>query len=377
MGGSGITFGKIWGIRLRLNPSWFIIFILITWALAGSWFPTKYPDWSLTEKILAGVLTSLLFFASVLVHELMHSYVAQHEGTEVKSITLFIFGGVSEISGEPKKASDEFSMAIAGPLTSLIIGGILMGIWAALRNDAAGAGQFVAAVTYWLGIINISLGAFNLIPGFPLDGGRVFRSILWGRSGDLRSATRTASQVGRVVAYIFIFIGIFLFFSGNWLNGVWLVLIGWFLDNAAVGSYRQVQLNDLLKGHKVSEAMLGDCVSVAPGLTADHIINEYALTKGQQCFPVMEGEKLEGIVSFDSLRSVAKEARRDKTSAQIMTPMEKMKTVQPTDDLSKVLAIMTEGDVGQVPVVQNDKMVGLVSRERLLSFIDLQANLGK
>jgi CBS domain-containing protein len=183
--------------------------------------------------------------------------------------------------------------------------------------------------------------------------------------------------VGRVIAYIFIFVGIFLFFSGNWLNGVLLALTGWFLDNAASGSYRQIQLNDLLKGHKVSEAMLRDCVSVAPGVTADHIINEYALTKGQQCFPVMEGEKLEGIVSFESLRGVAKEARRDKTAAQIMTPLEKMKTVEPTDDLTKVLSIMTEGDVGQVPVVQNGQMVGLVSRERLLSFIDLQSNLGK
>ncbi len=377
MGGKGIVFGKIWGITLKLNPSWFIIFVLITWALAGSYFPGQYPAWNFTAKLSAGVITSLLFFTSVLVHELMHSYVAQHEGTEVKSITLFIFGGVSEISGEPKNAGDEFSMAIAGPLTSLVLGGILMAVWAVLRHDAGGPGQFIAAVSYWLGLINLSLGAFNLIPGFPLDGGRVFRSILWGKSGDLREATRTASQVGKVIAYIFIFIGIFLFFSGNWLNGAWMVLIGWFLDNAASGSYRQVQLNDLLKGHKVSEAMQGDCVSVAPEVSAEYIINEYALTKGQQCFPVMDGENLEGIVSFDSLRGVAKEARRDKTAAQIMMPLEQMKTVEPNDELGKVLSIMTEGDVSQVSVVQNGKMVGLVSRERLLSFIDLLANPGR
>ncbi len=377
MGGKGITFGRIWGITLRLNPSWFIIFVLITWALTGSYFPGQYPAWSLTGKIAAGVITSLLFFTSVLLHELMHSFVAQREGTEVKSITLFIFGGVSEISGEPKTANDEFWMAIAGPLTSLVLGGILMAAWAVLRHDTGGAGQFIAAVSYWLGLINLSLGAFNLIPGFPLDGGRVFRSILWGKSGDLRAATRTASLVGRLIAYIFIFIGIFLFFSGNWLNGVWLVIIGWFLDNAASGSYRQARLNDLLKGHKVSEAMLGDCVSVTPGVTADHIINEYALTKGQQWFPVMEGEKLEGIVSFDSLRGVAKEARRDKTAAQIMTPLEQIKTVEPSDELSKVLSIMSEGSTDQVPVVQNGRMVGLVNRERLLFFIDLQENLGR
>ena len=376
MGGKGLPFGRIFGISLRLNPSWFIIFILVTWALTGSYFPTTYPAWTLSEKITAGVITSLLFFASVLAHELMHSLVAQKEGITVRSITLFIFGGVSEIAGEPKKASDEFLMALAGPMTSLVLGAALFAVWSGLKN-VNGSGQFVGAMAYWLGIINLSLGAFNLIPGFPLDGGRVLRSILWGRSGDLRSATRIASQVGRVVAYIFIFIGIFLVFTGNWLNGIWLALIGWFLDNAAVGSYRQVQLNDMLAGHKVSEAMTRDCVAVSPDVTADHIINEYALTKGQQCFPVMDGEKLEGMVSFDSLRSVARELRRDKTAAQIMTPLSRLKWVNPADDLSKVLVIMTGDDVSQVPVVQDDKVVGLISREHLLSFIDLQANLGK
>jgi len=376
MGGKSIPFGRIFGISLKLNPSWFIIFILVTWALAGNYFPTTYPAWMLTEKIAAGVITSLLFFASVLAHELMHSLVAQREGITVKSITLFIFGGVSEITSEPKKASDEFLMALAGPMTSLVLGSALFAVWSSLKN-LSGAGEFVGAISYWLGIINVSLGAFNLIPGFPLDGGRVLRSILWGRSGNLRGATRIASQVGRVVAYIFIFIGIFLVFTGNWLNGIWLALIGWFLDNAAVGSYRQVQLHDMLAGHKVSEAMTRDCVSVPPGVTADHMINEYALTKGQQCFPVMDGEKLEGMVSFDSLRGVARESRKDKTAAQIMTPLSKLNWVNPTDDLGKVLAIMTEDDVSQVPVVQDDKVVGLISREHLLSFIDLQANLGK
>jgi Zn-dependent protease len=374
--GNGITFGKVFGITLKLNPSWFIIFVLITWALAGSYFPTTYPHWTATEKISAGIITSLLFFISVLAHELMHSVVAQSEGMKVKSITLFIFGGVSEITEEPKKPGDEFSMAIAGPLTSLVLGGLLFGLWFALRNSL-GASQYIGAIAYWLGIINLSLGAFNLIPGFPLDGGRVLRSIIWGRSGNLRSATKTASTIGRVVAYMFIFVGIFLLFTGNWLNGIWLGLIGWFLDNAAVGSYRQVQLNDMLAGHKVSEAMTSDCVVVPPGATADHIINEYALTKGQQCFPVMDGDNLEGLVSFDSLRGVAREARKDKTAAQIMTPVSKLKSVSQSDDLTKVLSIMTESDTPQVPVIESGKVVGLVSREKLLSFIDLQANLGK
>jgi Zn-dependent protease/predicted transcriptional regulator len=376
MGGNGITFGRIFGITLKLNPSWFIIFILITWALGWSYFPGTYHNWSMTESISAGVITSFLFFASVLAHELMHSVVAQGKGMKVRSITLFIFGGVSEITEEPKHPSDEFLMAIAGPATSLVLGGLLFGLWLGLKNSA-GSGQFISAIAYWLGIINLSLGAFNLIPGFPLDGGRVLRSILWGRSGDLRKSTKTASTIGRVVAYIFIFIGVFYVFTGNWLNGVWLALIGWFLDNAAVGSYRQVQLNDLLAGHKVSEAMTRDCAAVSPQDTAEHIINEYALAKGQQCFPVMEGDRLKGLVSFDSLRGVAKEARRDKTAAQIMTPLDKLKAVTLSDDLTRVLSIMTEYDLPQVPVIDDQKMVGLVSREKLLSFIDLQANLGK
>ncbi len=376
MGGKGITFGRVFGIMLKLNPSWFVIFALVTWALVAGWFPSNYPEWSLAEGIAAGVLTSLLFFASVLAHELMHSVVAQGRGMKVKSITLFIFGGVSEITEEPKKPGDEFLMAIAGPLTSLVLGGLLFGLWFVTKS-LTGAGEFVAAVAYWLGIINLSLGGFNLIPGFPLDGGRVLRSILWGRSGNLRSSTRTASTIGRVVAYLFIFVGVFYVFTGNWVNGIWLALIGWFLDNAAVGSYRQVQLNDLLSGHKVSEAMTRDCVVVAPGVTADQIINEYALTKGQQCFPVVEGDKLEGMVTFDSLRSVAKEARRDKTAVQIMTPLAKLRSVSLSDDLTRVLAIMTETDAPQVPVIEGGRVVGLISRERLLSFIDLQANLGK
>ena len=202
----GIPIGSAFGINLRLHYSWFIIFGLITWALTTSYFPTVHPTWSIDTKIAAGLITSLLFFGSVLAHELMHSIIAQHQGLPVQSITLFIFGGVSQIAGEPKRAGDEFRMAIAGPLTSLVIGGIFWGIWFWLRGQG-GTSEFVGAIAYWLGLINVFLAGFNLIPGFPLDGGRVLRSILWGRSHNLRSATKTASNVGRVAGYIFIFIG--------------------------------------------------------------------------------------------------------------------------------------------------------------------------
>ncbi len=197
----GIPIGKAFGISLRLHYSWFFIFVLVTWALSASYFPSTYPSWSLPSRIAAGIITSLLFFGSVLVHELMHSIVSQRQGIAVQSITLFIFGGVSQITEEPKQPKDEFRMAIAGPLSSLIIGGILFSIYFGWRHVDTFAVQFITAIAYWLGYINLMLGVFNLIPGFPLDGGRVFRSLLWWRSHNLKTATRTASNIGRAVGF--------------------------------------------------------------------------------------------------------------------------------------------------------------------------------
>jgi Zn-dependent protease len=222
----GIRIGKAFGISLRLHYSWFFIFVLVTFALAGVYFPDTYPAWSLSARIAAGLITSVLFFASVLVHELMHSIVSQRQGVPVQSITLFFLGGVSQITSEPKQPADEFRMAIVGPLTSLVIGGIFLGIYFQLRNVDTFAAQFATGIVQWLGIINLFLGVFNLIPGFPLDGGRVLRSLIWWRSRNLTRATRIASNVGRAVGFIFIFAGIYFIFTGNWLNGIWLALIG-------------------------------------------------------------------------------------------------------------------------------------------------------
>jgi Zn-dependent protease/predicted transcriptional regulator len=371
----GIPIGKAFGISLRLHYSWFIIFALITWALAASYFPTVYPTWSLTAKIAAGVITSLLFFGSVLAHELMHSIVAQRKGIPVQAITLFIFGGVSQISAEPKQPGDELRIAIAGPLTSLALGGIFWGIWFWLHGQS-GTGEFVGAIAYWLGLINVFLAGFNLIPGFPLDGGRILRSILWGRSHNLRSATKTASNVGRVAGYIFIFIGIFLIFRGNWFNGLWLIFIGWFLENAAVGSYRQVALQDVLQGHRVSEIMTSDCLTVSPSLSIERLVNEHMLASGRRCFPVIEGNHVVGLITLHNIRAVPRNLWNMKTVREAMTPFEDLKWVGPDTDLSNVLRILTEDNINQVPVVRDHSVVGMVSRENILSFIDIRSGLG-
>jgi len=372
---AGIPLGKFFGISIRLHYSWFIVFVLVTWALAASYFPLNYPAWSLTTSIVAGVLTSLLFFCSLLAHELMHSIVARAAGVPVHSITLFIFGGVSQMTEEPKHPKDELRIALAGPLTSLVIGMICWAIHFLLQ----GTTEFVAGISFWLGWINFFLAGFNLIPGFPLDGGRVLRSILWWRSQDLRRATRIASNIGRGVGYLFIFGGIWLiFFWGLWWNGLWLAFIGWFLENAAVGSYRQLALRDMLQGHTVSEVMTQDCPVVPPELTIDQLVQEHILTSGRRCFPVVEHSHVLGLVTIHNIKALARDLWNTKTVKEAMTPLDSLKLVRPNEDLSTVLQILTEGDMNQVPVVDdNNNIIGMVARDNLLSYISVRGELGR
>ncbi len=371
----GIPIGKAFGISLRLHYSWFFIFALITWSLAAVYFPTTYPNWSLSLKIGAGIITSILFFGSVLFHELMHSLVALRQGTQIQSITLFFLGGVSEMSGEPKTAGDEFRMAAAGPFSSLILGGVFLGIFFVLRSTTSEAAQFGAAISYYLGLINILLGVFNLIPGFPLDGGRVLRSLIWWRSRNMQSATKIASNIGRAIGFLFIFGGIWLAFTGNFFNGIWLVLIGWFLETAASGSYRQLVLQDMLKGHTASEVMSRDCVVVPPDITVERLVNEHILSSGRRCFPVVSGDRTEGLVTLSNVRSVPRDARKTTQVREAMTPLSKVKSVTPNEDLSTILQILSENDINQVPVVWENKVVGIVARDNLINFINTRNEL--
>ena len=373
----GVPIGKAFGIQLRLHYSWFFIFALVTWALAAGYFPSEYPSWSLSARIAAGLITSVLFFASVLVHELMHSIVSQRQGVPVQSITLFFLGGVSQITSEPKQPADEFRMAIVGPLSSLVIGGILLGIYFQLRSGNTFAAQFATAIAYWLGIINVFLGAFNLIPGFPLDGGRVLRSLIWWRSHNLTSATKIASNAGRVVGFIFIFVGIYFIFTGNWFNGIWLALIGWFLESAAVGSYQQLLMQEMLKGHAASEIMSSDCVVVPPDMTIDHLVNGNILTTGRRCFPVATDSEIMGLMTLRDIQVVPRDRWTTETVQQAMTPFAKLKYVRPDEELSSVMRILAEENVNQVPVVLDNKIIGMVTRENLLNFVNVRSRLGR
>ncbi len=372
----GIPIGRAFGIPIRLHYSWFVIFILVTWALAANYFPVTQPTWSLGMKIGAGLVTSLLFFGSVLLHELMHSLVAIKQGTQVQSITLFILGGVSQITGEPRTAKDEFRMAGAGPLSSLVLGGIFFGVYFALQNTNTQGAQFGAAIAYYLGYINILLGVFNLIPGFPLDGGRVLRSIIWGANHNLRSATRIASNIGRAVGYVFIFGGVVLIFSGNFFNGIWIALIGWFLESAAAGSYRQVALQDILRGHMVSEIMTKDCLMVSSDITVEKLVNEFVLTSGRRCFPVVVEGRVLGLVTLHNIKAVPREQWSLKKVREVMTPMANLKWVQPGDELSHALQVLTENDVNQLPVIQDSNIVGMIGRDNVINFVEVRSGLG-
>ncbi|MBN2463061.1 MAG: site-2 protease family protein [Dehalococcoidia bacterium] len=368
----GISIGKAFGIPLKLHYSWFIIFVLIVWSLTAGYFSATYPHWSLAASIAAGVLTSLLFFGSVLVHELMHSLVAQAAGIPIHSINLFIFGGVSQMTEEPKQPQVELRMALAGPLGSLVLGGIFLAIWYWLIDLP----EFIKAMSFWLGWINIFLAVFNLIPGFPLDGGRVLRSLLWWQNRDLRKSTRIASNVGRGIGYLLILTGIALIFFGAWINGLWLAFIGWFLENAAANSYRQLALQDILKGHKTSELMTQDCPIVQPELKIQQLVNEQILTSGHRCFPVVQHSRVLGIITIHDIKAVPREQWPTKTAAEAMTPSTKLKSVSPDEDLSTVLRILTEQNINQLPVVKDGNIIGMIARDNLLSFIGIRSKLG-
>ncbi len=370
----GIPLGKFFGISVKLHWSWFVVFALVTVAWANWYLPESYDNWSTATYWAVGAGISVLLFASVLAHELAHSLVAQAAGIRVRAITLFILGGVSQLDQEPKKPGVEFRMAIAGPGTSIILGGIFWGIYFATRYSS----EPLSELAFWSGYVNMGLAVFNMLPGFPLDGGRVLRSILWWRSGDLQRATRIAATIGRGFGYLFIFGGILLIlldWRENLYSGLWIAAIGWILENAAAGSYQQVVLQDQLRGHKISDAMTRDCLVVSPGLTIEELVNQYILASGRRCFPVVENGRALGLITMQNVKAVPREVRHRRTVMEAMTPMDKLKQVSPDEDLSTAMQLLTDEDARQLLVVENNRIIGMVGRENLLSFIHTRAEL--
>lgn len=370
----GIPIGRPFGIEVKLHWSWFIIFLAITWMLAIYYFPgvDDYEGWRTATYWVIGLLTSILFFVSVLAHEMAHSLVARAAGLKVSAITLFIFGGVSQLTEEPRSPAVEFRLALAGPGISLAIGAACWGIFFATRYS----GSPVAGMTLWLGYMNVFLAAFNMIPGFPLDGGRVLRSFLWWRSRNLRKSTRIASFVGRVFGYLFVFGGIALVFIQMYPSGLSLLVIGFMLENAAAASHRHAALQDILHGHKVSEVMTQDCEMVPSTITVEQLVNDRILVSGRRCYSVVDYGQTLGLITSNDVRAVERSLWPVKTIREVMTPIDKMRQARPDDDLSSMMYLLMEQDVNQVPVLQDSNIVGVVWREGLLAFVHLRSELG-
>ncbi len=366
------TLGKILGIPIRLHSTWFLIAVLITWSLASGYFPQEYPGWAATTYWVVGGVTAILFFSSVLLHELGHSVVALREKVPVKSITLFIFGGVAQIGREPPTAGAEFRIAIAGPITSLVLAG-LSGL---LGGVAAGSATLTAPAAY-LGRINLMLALFNLIPGFPLDGGRVLRALLWGLGGSFRGATRWASWVGRGVAFLFILAGVGQMFLGSFLDGLWIAFIGWFLNNAAESSYQQVVLRDMLAGVTAGDVMARECLTVPSDLRLDRLVDDHILGAGRRCFFVAEGSDLQGLITLHNLKAVPRGRRDELTAVQVMTPVDTLFRARPDEDMLTLLQRMDEADVNQVPVMDDGLLLGVITREHILRYIRLRSERGR
>ena len=372
--GNAFNLGKLFGIQFRLHYTWFIIFILIVVSLATQYFPAIYPGWSYLIYWIISIIASLLFFASLVAHELAHSFVAKANGIPVKSITLFIFGGVAQIAREATKASTEFRMAAAGPACSLAIGGLFALLWLLTQNII----EPVAAMALWLAYINGLLAVFNLIPGFPLDGGRVFRSILWRFTGNYRRSTLIATQVGRSVGYLFILGGItIMFVLHDWLGGLWLAFIGWFLENAASTSYRQTQWREGLLGITATQVMTSDFPVVPPDVTVNHLVQGYIFTSGRHFFLVVDEGELKGILTLRNIKSISQQNWHTTRVKEIMTPVDKLKVARPDQEALSIMEQMAENDIDQMPVVSEGRVIGLITRDNLIRFLHVRSELGR
>ena len=362
----------VFGIEIKIDSSWIFIFAFVTWALAGHYFPSQYSHWPPWQHWIVGLISSVLLFSSVLAHELTHSLVARSRGEEVRSITLFLFGGVAEISDEPETPGKEFIIALVGPISSLIIATLFFGLWHGMR----GINEPIAAVARYLSIINVILALFNMIPGFPLDGGRVLRSILWKATGNLKRATRIASVTGQVVAFLFIFFGVSQILRGFFFNGLWIALIGWFIHSAAVRGYRQILLKEVLKDVKAQDLMDTAFETIDGSITVQDLIDDHILQKKERSFLVTEGGGLAGIVCLEDVKAVPPDKRGNTSVREIMTPKDKVEAVPPEADGNQILAKLASGKIHQLPVIQGEQIRGLVCRADILDFIHLHSKQG-
>lgn len=364
---------SVFGIEIFVHYSWFIIFALVTYSLALSYFPYQLPRQPSSTYWFMGVISALLLFLSVLLHELAHSVVAKKGKLKVDKIVLFLFGGVSQIAEEPKSAKEEFKMAFAGPLISFILAGIFGIIWLFILMPLGS--QVVSSIFGYLAIINLVLGVFNLLPGFPLDGGRILRAYWWNKTKDLQRATLLATNVGKGLSVLMILLGAFQVFTGNLIGGVWFVFIGFFLRQAAEAGYQRVVIQDLLAGIKVKDLMSKDPVCVSPEMTISQVVDDYFMKHRFTSFPVCRSGRVLGITTLNSVKGIPRENWGEKTIQSAITRIPDEFVLHPEDEAVDAMRKIITSDLGRLPVVQGDRIVGILSRKDVMTLLVVKADL--
>jgi Zn-dependent protease/CBS domain-containing protein len=370
-----VKLGRIMGIPVRIHYTMWFVFILIAWSLAYGYMPSQYPGLGVATYWAIGIASAIILFGSVLIHELSHSYVAKKNGLPIGRITLFFFGGVSEMTEEPRDAGLEVRMAAAGPLMSFLIAAVLGGLW--YLGGIANAPVAITATLGYSALINTALGVFNLLPAFPLDGGRVFRGSLWKRSKNLIGATKTATRVSEGISLLMMLGGFVSIFFGNFVNGIWIIFLGWFIRSGAETSLRQTLVGETLSGVTVGDIMTQDVLAAPSNITVQQLVSEYFLVHPHGGYPVVEGGRVLGIVTMHCVRSVPKDRRETATVREAMIPCEQAVTVKSTTSALEALNTMARQNVGRVLVLDGARLLGIVTRGDLMRTIQTRQELGE
>lgn len=371
MFGGAFRIARIAGIDIEIHPSWLLILALVAYTLSDGLFPDQFEGWSTAAYWITGIAAAILLFVTVLVHEMAHAIVAKRRGLDVPSITLFIFGGVSRLEKQPRTAGEEFAIAVAGPATSLAIAIVTGALFLAFR----GGNEKAEAVFGYLASVNVLLALFNIVPGFPLDGGRVLRSIAWKRTGSFRRATRIAGAAGEFIGYALMIGGVFFLLSGFLFNGIWFLFIGWFLLGAARGETQAMQLDTILSRLSARALMREDFPSVPPGHSVQDVVDRTMVGEGERAVMVANDGAVLGILTVNDVRRVPRERWSETPVQGVMTPRDRIITISPDAPAIDILHLMGERGLNQVPVLDEGRMVGWVTRREVVDRVQLAETL--
>lgn len=373
MFGRRITIFKLLGFEVKIDLSWLIIAVLITWTLAEGLFPHYFEGLSKRAYWFMGVAGALGLFLSIVFHELCHSLVARRYGLPMTGITLFIFGGVAEMSEEPQSPKAEFMMAIAGPASSVALGALMYG--AHFLAQGMNLPSYMSGVLWYLAFINMLLAAFNMLPAFPLDGGRVLRSALWWWKKNLKWATRTASQAGSIFGIILIMLGLLNVLTGNVIGGIWWFLIGMFLRSAAQSSYRQVLLRKALEGEPVRKLMIEDPVTVPPSISLEELAEDYFMKYHYKMFPVVKDGRLQGCISMEQAKEIPRESWRERSVGELAEGCSGDNTIPPESDVVEALSAMNRKGKSRLMVVEGGRLLGIITMRDIMRHFSMKLEL--